>query len=144
MSGKTDEGLKRIDEAKLLRKGRNNSFEAFYPGVYYFFQEQPDRAIPLLEQASTDPAYAWSVTIFFAVLYLDHNQPKDAERLMQPYAQAEVTECDHGYVVASLDLLAGKQTEAKMLVDKFESDNLLPFWKSRFDRLRAKIQTQNP
>ena len=144
LSGKVEEGLKLIDQAKSLRKGRNNSFEAFYEGVYYFFQEQPDRAIPLLEQASTDAAYAWSVTKLFAVLYVDHGQPKDAERLMQPYAQAEVTECDQAYVVASLDLLAGKQVEAKMLVDKFASDHLLPFWKSRFDKLRAKIQNQNP
>jgi tetratricopeptide (TPR) repeat protein len=144
LSGKTGEGLKLIDEAKSLRRGWNNSFESFYEGVYYFFQEQPDRAIPLLEKSSTDAAYAWNVTKLFAALYVDHGQPQDAERLMQPYAQADVTECDQAYVMASLDLFEGRKAEAKMLVDKFGSDNLLPYWKSRFDKLRVKIQNQNP
>jgi tetratricopeptide (TPR) repeat protein len=144
MSGKTDEGLKLIDEAKILRKGRNSSFESFYEGLHYFFQEQPDKAIPLLEKSSTDAAYTWNVTKLFAALYVDNHQPGDAERLMKPFAQVPVTECDHAYVVASLDLFEGKRTEAKILVDKFGSDNLPPFWKSRFDKLRATIQNQNP
>jgi hypothetical protein len=44
--------------------------------------------------------------------------------------------------VAALKLFAGKKSESKMLVDKFESENLMPFWKSRFDKLRAQIQNQ--
>ena len=144
LSGKADEGLKLIAEAKNLRKGRSNSFEEFYEGLYYFFQEQSDKAIPLLEQASADPVYTWTVTKFFAVIYVDDNQPKDAERLMQPFAQVEVKECDHAYIAASLDWFEGKKADAKMLVDKFDSDSLPPFWKSRFDKLRAKIQNQNP
>jgi tetratricopeptide (TPR) repeat protein len=144
LSGKADAGLKLIDEAKVLRKGQNSSFEGFYEGLYFFFQEQPNKAIPLLEKSSTDAAYAWNVTKLFAALYVDNNQPKDAERLMEPFAQVQVTEGDHAYVVASLDLFEGKKTEAKILVDKFDSDNLPPFWKSRFDKLRATIQSQNP
>jgi hypothetical protein len=31
-----------------------------------------------------------------------------------------------------------------MLVDRFDTENLLPFWKSKFDKLRAKIQNQTP
>jgi len=144
LSGKTDEGLKLIDEAKVLRKGRNNSFEAFYEGVHYFFQEQPGRAVPLLEQASTDAAYAWTVTKLFAVIYVDNHQFEDAERLMKPFAGAGITDYDQAYVMASLELFEGKKAEAKVLVDKFGLDTLPPFWKTRFDKLRAKIQNPTP
>jgi len=144
LSGKTDEGLKLIDAAKVMRKGRNSSFENFYEGLHYFFQEQPQKAVPLLEQASTDAAYTWNVTKLFAVLYLDNHQFADAERLMKPFAGATVTDYDQAYVMASLDLFEGKKAEAKVLVDKFDLDDLPPFWKTRYDKLRAKIQNQNP
>ena len=144
LSGKTDEGLKLIDEAKRLRKGRNNSFESFYEGVHFFFQEQPDRAVPLLEQASSDAAYAWTVTKLFAVIYVDNHQFADAERLMKPFAGAGITDYDQAYVMASLEFFQGKKAEAKVLVDKFGLDTLPPFWKTRYDKLRAKIQNQTP
>ena len=144
LSGKPDEGMRLINRAKILRHGRNSTFEEFYEGLYYFFGEQPGHAIPLLEAASSDPDYTWRVTKTFAVLYVDNRQYADAVRLMEPFSQAEVTDEDQAYVTASLDLFAGKKAEAKALVDKFESENLLPFWKSRFDNLRAKIQNQSP
>jgi hypothetical protein len=144
LAGKTDEGMKLIDEAKFLRKGRSSSFEEFYEGLYYFFREQPDKAVPLLEASSADPAYNWSVTKELAVFDVDNNQFEDAGRLMKPFLQVEVTDEDQAYVTASLKLFEGKKADAKMLVDKYESENLLPFWKSRFDKLRAKIQNQNP
>ncbi len=144
LSGKTDKGLKLVDEAKRLRKDRNSTFEEYYEGLYYFFEEQPGRAIPLLEAASADRDYNWQITKVFAVLYVDNNQFADAERLMKPFTQVEVTDEDQAYVVASLRLFAGESAGAKLLVDKFETENLLPFWKSRFDKLRAKIQNPNP
>jgi len=142
--GQPDQGRQLLAEAARRRHGRLTSFEAFYQGLYYFLQGQSRQSIPLLEQASTDPAYTWSVTRIFAVVYIDNNQPADAERLLAPFAGVEVTSCDHAYAVASLDLLKGKTAEAKMLADKFSSGDLPPFWKSRFDQLQAKIHTQNP
>jgi hypothetical protein len=144
LSGKTDEGIKLIGEGKVLRNGRNSSFEEFYEGLYYFYREQPEKAIPLLEASSSDADYTWRVTKAFAVLYVDNHQFADAERLMEPFSQVEITDEDQAYATASLKLFAGKKAEAKILVDKFESENLLPFWKSRFDNLRAKIQNQTP
>ena len=142
--GKTEEGLGLINRANTLSKGRRSTFVNFYEGMYYFFGNKPDQAIPLLEAASSDPDYTWRVTKMFAVLYVDNHQFTDAGKLMEPFSQVEVTDEDQGYVMASLKLFAGKRAEAKMLVDKFESENLLPFWKTRFDNLRAKIQNQSP
>ena len=144
LSGKADEGLKLIDTAKTLRKGRNSSFEAFYTGVFYFFQDKPKSAIPFLETSSTDPAYTWTVTKLFATAYLDNGQPQDAARLMKPFASVEVAEPDHAFIAAALDLFEGNRSGAAALVNQFGKDDLPPFWKSRFDKLRAKIQNQNP
>lgn len=141
---KPDEGTRLLDQAKALRKGRNTSFEEYYEGLYYFFHDQTGEAAPLLEQASQDPAYRWSVVKLFAVVQLDRNQPQEAVKLMEPFMQAEVTDCDQAYIVASLDLNQGKRAEAQALTAKFDSDDLPPFWKSRFDKLRAKIQTPGP
>lgn len=52
LAGKTEEGIRGIEEAKALRHGHNDAFEQFYAGVCYFFQNQPDKAGPLLEGAS--------------------------------------------------------------------------------------------
>lgn len=133
-------GLQMIDAAGAMRPGGNSTFEAFNAGLVYFFQEQPARAIPFLEKASTDPAYTWTVTKLFATAYLDNGQPQDAARLMKPFASVEVAETDHAYVAASLDWFDGNRAGAEMLVKKFGAGDLPPFWKSRFDKLRAKIQ----
>lgn len=140
LSGKADEGLKLINEAAALRKGQSSAFEEFYEGVYYFFQEQPDRAIPLLEQSTADSTFIWSATKLFATFNLDNNQPKEAERLMKPFLQVEVTETDQAYVMASLNLAEGKKAEAQALFDKYATTNLPPFWKTRFDKLRMQLQ----
>jgi len=142
--GDPKRGIQMIAEAKKIRAGHNNSFEQFYEGLYYFFQKQADLAIPLLAAASTDPAYNWNVTKLFAVLYVDNDQFEDAERLMKPFAEVKITDYDHAYIMASLALFEGKKAEAKILVDKFGLEGLPPFWKSRFDTLRAKIQNQTP
>jgi tetratricopeptide (TPR) repeat protein len=56
LSGRTNEGIQLINQAKSLRPGRLTTFEEFYEGVHYFFQGQTDQAVPLLEAASADPA----------------------------------------------------------------------------------------
>lgn len=142
--GDPKRGIQMIAEAKNMRGGQNNSFEQFYEGLYYFFQKQLDLAIPLLRAASANPAYNWNVTKLFAVLYVDNQQFEDAERLMKPFAEVKITDYDHAYIMASLDLFEGKTAEAKILVDKFDLEGLSPFWKSRFDTLRAKMQNQTP
>lgn len=144
LSGKVDDGLRLTKQANILRKGQSSTFEEFYEGLYYFYSEQPGQAIPFLEDASADPDFTWRVTKAFAVLYVDNRQYADAARLMEPFLQAEVTDEDQAYVVAALKLSAGKKDEARTLVDRFESENLMPFWKSRFDKLLAKIQNPKP
>ena len=63
---------------------------------------------------------------------------------MAPFLQAKVsdTDCDHAYVVAALDLTDGKRSEAAALLDRFPPENLSPFWKPRFEKLRIRIQNQ--
>ncbi|MGA2029106.1 MAG: tetratricopeptide repeat protein [Verrucomicrobiota bacterium] len=142
--GAPNRGIQLLNEVKTLRKGQNTSFENYYEGLFFYFQEQFDKAVPLLEASSGEIPYRWNVTKLFAVIQLDKNHPEEAERLMKPFIQTEVTDYDHAYVKASLDLFEGKKAEAKMLVDKFDLESLPPFWKSRFDNLRAKIQNQSP
>jgi hypothetical protein len=139
---KTKEGAKLIDAAKLMRKGQSTPFEEYYQGIYYFLNEQPEKAVPFLEAATTDWAFRRSAIVALAVIDVDNNQLEDAERVMKPFFQVQITSEDHAYVMASLLLFERKKNEAKTLVDKFESENLPPFWKSRFDRLRAKIKNQ--
>lgn len=146
LSGRSDAGMQRLNEAKALRHGRLTAFEEFYQGVYYFFQEQPGRAVPLLEAASADPTYEWSVVKLLAVIALDRGQVADAQRLMAPFLQATVsdTDCDQAYVVAALDLVDGKRAEAVALLDRFPPEKLSPFWKPRFQKLRSRIPNQTP
>jgi hypothetical protein len=146
LSGKTDEGMQLMNDAKTLRQGRNTPFEEFYEGVHYFFLEQPEQAAPLLEKASVDPAYLWSAIKLLAVLQLDKNQTAEAKRLMSPFLTAEIsdTDCDHVYIAASLDLAEGKKAEAGTLADKFPPEKLSKFWQPRFEKLRKKIQSPNP
>jgi tetratricopeptide (TPR) repeat protein len=146
LSGRSDEGIQRLAGANALRHGRLTPFEEFYEGLYYFFQEQPDRAVPLLERASVDPTYEWSVVKLLAVIALDRNQVADARRLMAPFLQAKVadTDCDHAYVVAALDLVDGKRAEAAALLDRFPPEKLSVFWRPRFEKLRVQVQNQTP
>lgn len=140
--GKPYEGLELIHEAKLLRRGQNTPFEDYYEGEFYFFKDQPDKAIPLLDASTANDVYWWNVAKMLAVIQLDRHQVADARRLMRLYLQVPVQkgECDHAYIMASFDLLDGKTNEARALLDEFPTNQLIPFWQSRFDQLRAKIQ----
>jgi hypothetical protein len=140
--GRPDLGQEFLDRAKVMRKGQSNSFEEFYEGVYYFFQDKPE-ALPLLARCSTDPAYTWNASKLYAVYYVDNNQISNALQLMQPFLQVEVTDTDQAYIMAALDLSQGKKADAEALVDKFGKGNLPPFWQSRFNTLRAKIQSHD-
>jgi hypothetical protein len=140
--GDSREGVALIHEAKALRHGQNTPFEEYYEGEFYFFQNQPDKAVPLLEASSANPIYYWNVAKTLTVVQLDGHQTADARRLMKPFLQVPVKkdECDHAYIVASFALLDGKTNEARALLDEFRPDQLNPFWKSRFDQIRAKTQ----
>jgi hypothetical protein len=140
--GHPDVGERLLQEAKQMRHGKNPAFEDFYEGLYYYFHDQTGKAIPLLESASTDETYHWTVVKLFAVLQLDANQPQEAEKLMEPFKQVEVTEADHAYVAASLALAEGKTAEARTLWQKFTSTNLPSFWRTRFDKLDLKINNK--
>lgn len=135
-------GLELIHTAKALRHGRNTPFEDYYEGEFYFFQDQPEKAVPLLNAAAANPIYWWNVAKMLAVVQLDRHHAAAARRLMKPYAQVPVQkdECDHAYIIASFDLLDGKTNQARVLLNQFPQTQLIPFWKSRFGRLRAEIQ----
>lgn len=139
LSGKADAGEALLRRAGAMRKGKNSTFEQFYEGLYCFLRGEPDKALPLLEAASADLRYHWTVVKLLAVMELDRNHPDAAAELMKPFVGAAVTESDQAYVIASLDLAAGKKAGAKALLDKFSTTNLPPSWKSRFDRLQAQI-----
>jgi tetratricopeptide (TPR) repeat protein len=143
-TGKPDEGILLLDQARVLRKGKDSPFEDFYEGLYYFYHDDVTHAVPLLEAASADANYGWGITKLFAIIQLDRNQPQEARRLMQPFMKIEVMDPDQAYVIASLSLADGKKAEAQALVDKFSSGDLIPFWKVRFEKLRERIQKQNP
>jgi len=133
------EGMPLIDQANTMRHGRNTAREEYYEGLYFYFHEQSDRAVPLLEASSPDPAYHWNITKLFAVINLEKNQPDEARRLLQPFAQVPVDHYDHAYIIAALDLADGRTNEARALVERFDATNLPAFWKSRFEKLRAKV-----
>jgi outer membrane PBP1 activator LpoA protein len=128
-----------IEEAKTLRKGRTVPFEAFYEGLYYFARGQPSNALPLLEAASDDETYCWTVIKLFAVMELDENRVADAAGRMKPFREAEITEFDQAYIMASLKLADGKKAEARAILNQFPLEGLSPMWKSRFEKLQAKI-----
>jgi tetratricopeptide (TPR) repeat protein len=136
----SDDGIRLLDKAKAMRKGDSPPFEQFYEGLYYFFHDQTGQAVPLLEQASRDPAYDWNITKLFAVVQLDLNQPQMGAKLMEKFMQADITDTDQAYVMASLKQAAGKKDEALAIVNKFETPDIPPFWKSRFEKLRAQLQ----
>jgi hypothetical protein len=139
--GVTNTGEDWLQKAKNLRQGHSSPFEQFYPGLYYFMHDDQQKALPLLEEASTDYAYRWNVTKILAIMDLDQGHPEGAARLMQPYAQAEITDSDHAYIVAALDVVAGKKNDAQALLDKFANASLLPLSKARFDKLQVQINS---
>ena len=109
--------MKLLDEAKAMR-GSQSSFEQFYEGAHYFFHDQPDKAAPLLETAAVYLPYRYDSTKLLAIIQLDRNQPAEAARLMNPYLQIKLEECDQAYIVASLDLLDGRKAEAKAILNQ--------------------------
>jgi hypothetical protein len=139
--GRSAEGGQLIEKAVSMRKGNGTSFEEFYEGLYFFTQGQKSKAVPLLNAASVDPMYLWSVTKLFAIMLLDENRVADAADWMKPYMQADVTESDQAYVMASLKVADGKKAEAQALLNKFpsaEEDQSL-VGKARFEKLRAQV-----
>ena len=142
MLGNFRDGVELIHQARAMRHDQSTPFEHFYEGELYFYQNQPDKAVPLLEASSVDPIYFWNVTKMLTVVHLDRHQIGDARQLMKPFLQVPIQkdEPDHAYIVASLDLLDGKTNAVRTLLEEFPSDGLDPFWKPRFEQLRAKIQ----
>ena len=97
-----EEGERRIEEAKRLRKGMSSTFEVHYSGVYYFLNEEPDKAFPLLKASSDYPEYRWNALKLLAVILVEKNQAGDAAQLMEPFAQAKITDFEQAYVIASI------------------------------------------
>ena len=135
------EGKQWIEKAKSLRKGRAVPFEEFYEGLYFFKAGERTNAVPLLQAAWADERYRWSVTKLFAIMLLDENRPADAAEWMKPFMQADVTETDQAYIVASLKLAEGNKAEARALLGKFppEEENQSLVGKARFEKLRAQL-----
>jgi tetratricopeptide (TPR) repeat protein len=139
--GKPDQGIQRIEQAKSMRKSGNVPFEEFYEGLYFFKQGQRTNAVPLLQAATVDDRYRWSVTKLFAIMLLDENRAADAADWMKPFMQADVTEIDQAYIVAALELAGGGEAEARALLGKFpsEAENQSLVGKARFEKLRAQL-----
>ncbi len=139
LSGDPDRGLQLIGDAKTRRRGRNTHFEEFYEGLYLFIRGQQSNSVPLLAAASADSDFRWSVVKLFAVMALDENRVADAAGQMKPFLKAEVTEFDQAYIMASLKLADGKKAEAQAILNQFPAQGLSPMWKSRFEKLQAKM-----
>ena len=140
--GDNRDGVNLIQQARAMRHGRNTPFEDYYEGELYFFDNQPDKAVPLLEGASANPVYFWNVAKMLTIIALDRHQIETARRLMKPFLQVPVEkdEYDHAYIMISFDLLDGKTNEARMLLDEFPPGQVNSFWKSRFARFSTSIQ----
>jgi hypothetical protein len=138
--GNEDQGPRLLAEAKTMRKGNVAPFEQHYEGLFYFFHDQPDKAYPLLEASSSELLYRWDAIKLLCVILLEKNQGIEAANFMAPFAGVKIEDCDHAYVVASLKLLEGKKSETEALLDAFPPDKLAEFWKTRFEKLRAKTQ----
>jgi hypothetical protein len=137
--GRVDTGLALINQAKNMRHGKNNTFEDFYEGLYLFFNENPE-GIPHLARSASDSTYTWSALKLVSTYYIDNDQVASATKLMEPFLKVEVTDTDQAFVMASIDLSQGKKADAQALIDKFGGQDIPPFWKTRFDKLRATIQ----
>jgi hypothetical protein len=133
-------GMELLDEAKRMRKGNAVPFEQYHEGLYYFVTEKWDAAVPLLESSADDEEYEWRATKMLSVITLETNGTAKAVELMKPFAGVEVREPDHAYIMACINLADGHTNDARVLVDKFYTTNCTPIFKTRFARLRAKIQ----
>lgn len=140
VAGDSATGLALIAEARLRRHGAETPFEDFYEGIYRFDKGDMQAAVPLLESASGDYAYRWSVIKLFTVMALDENHTAHAAEKMKPFMGAEVTEFDQAYIVASLELAEGRKAEARQLLDKFSTTALTPAWRKRYAILREKLR----
>jgi hypothetical protein len=140
LSGNASDGERLIQKAKAMRKGKGVPFEEFYEGIYFFTQGERNKAVPLLQAATVDSQFRWSVVKIFSVMALDDGRPKDAAEQMKPYKDAEITQFDQAYIMASLKLADGKSDEAKTILKKFPAQNLSPAWKKRFEKLQEQIQ----
>lgn len=138
--GEVDPGRRLIAQARVLRKA-DAQFEDFYEGIFLFTKGDTERAVPLLEVAGRNDNYRWSVTKIFAVINLESNRIADAVRLMQPFLQAEITEPDQAYIMASLNLADGKTNEAKIVLGQFPTASLSPLWQGRYQKLREQLGT---
>lgn len=137
--GDAENGLALIAQARIKRQGNGTPFEDFYEGVYRFNKGDMKGAVPLLSEASGDYTYCWTVIKLFVVMALDENRIAHAAEKMKPYLQAEVTEFDQAYIVASLKLAEGKKDEARKVLDKFPMSELTPMWQERYAKLREKL-----
>ena len=74
-------------------------------------------------------------------MLLDENRVADAADWMKPFMQAEVTESDQAYIVASLETGRGKKAEARVLVEQIPAavENQSLVGKARFEKLRAQL-----
>ncbi len=140
MSGDTDRGLALIAQARTRRKDQGSPFENFYAGLYYFTKGDTRTAVPLLQASSVDYTYRWPVTKLFAIIALDENRAADAADQLKSFRDAEVTEFDQAYILASLKLADGNKAEARALLEKFPEADLSPMWQTRFEKLRRQLQ----
>ena len=138
--GDPAQGRQLIEKARAMRNGRGTPFEEFYDGLLFFTEGQAAKAVPLLQAASADSLYRWSVAKIFAVIALDAGNPEEAARQMKPFLQAEVTDYDQAYIIASLDFAGGKTNDARVLLGKFPADGFSPLWKKRFEKLQTQLQ----
>jgi len=138
--GEGDRGMAMLKQARDRRNGEGTSFEFMYEGLYRFSQGDDSGAIHFLRPAAKDPAYLWSATKSIAVIELDQGQVAAAAEDMKPFMEFEATDFDQIYVLASLKLAAGKKEEARALLNKFPAGDFGPRWKSRVDKLRARLQ----
>ena len=139
MLGYPESGFALIAQARALRQGRKAPFEDFYEGMYYFLKGDVDRAVPLLQVASVDNTYRWSVIKIFAVIDLDANRVADAAGLMEPFQQVEVTEFDQLTSWPRSSLRMAKRPRPGHCWTGFPTAGLTPMWKQRFEQLRAKL-----
>jgi hypothetical protein len=139
--GKPDAGIQRIENAKSMRDGSSTPFENFYEGLYFFKQGERTNAVPLLQAAWMDETYRWSVTKLFSIMLLDENRAADAAEWMKPFMQADITETDQAYILASLKLADGNKSEARAILGKFpsEEEDQSIVGKARFEKLRAQL-----
>ncbi|HEX4263904.1 MAG TPA: hypothetical protein VH597_06155 [Verrucomicrobiae bacterium] len=135
-----EEGRQMLDEAKRIRKGSMPPFEEYHEGLYYFVSGKWEAAVPLLESSSRDTQYQWNVTKMLCVITLETNGTAEAAGLMKPFASVAVSEADHAYIVARLDLAEGRTNDARALIDKFNTADCSALLKPRFETLRTRIQ----